>query len=799
MSNASRTSVDLATKPLTTISRHESIISSIAYLPGGERVVSCSDDKTVRIWDVENGEQEGKSIEHEGCVHVLAVTRDGKRILGGGVDGRMKVWDAETHELIEEWELKSHERGICSIALSPNDELVGYGDGQGKIIIREIKENEEIKHSIEAGSSMTLVYSVCFSPNGEKLACAVNELSPDSPDSPGVQPDIGDYAIKVYDVESGELILGPIKGHEDWVCCVLPIGEPWTGHTDQVTSLKLSSDGTILTSASIDRTVRFWDPHSGIPIGQPLHLNRNSNTSAFALSPSNKFVALGGSDGMISIWCVPCWDNNQKEPHQSFLDLPAVPIFMSPSNDQQQSGLNFLNCLWCGLISHCSSAPPQQAIDLQPNQDRRLWKFSVGTPLTEVVAGHAKNGVVVGRSVPRRKKKRHHKSHKTQEPQAPTAAEAGPLSHAEASTSNASPSTSQTGPTASNAAPTGRASSFTQSTMGSDNSWDDMDCSKQCVDYICFGPRENCERFRPWKKKLRAVIEAEERAKKGKKKKDTPKRRKSTKALKTHDAVHCLDPQRDHIRGVSPVSQHAVDVTLECPGNHGRPDGVVPQVVLPLEEQIEQLRRQLDASVAANRKADAERDLLQKEVMALRSSGYSSSLPQDPHTHTGLSTLEAHPSTSLGHPSCTCSTSNGGSSASQTQTWNIVCPPCQHDTQGDPNDLKIVSPTSHDAADVTGKLVRDDQLDGTVHLFALQLQAQMDQLRQQFDDLVAAKGKAGGERDLLEMGVKDSRKPQEYTGLSIAEGIPSPSHAEATGSMSTAGPSTQQAGPSTSS
>ncbi|KAF8835694.1 hypothetical protein BDN67DRAFT_1015309 [Paxillus ammoniavirescens] len=360
----------------------------------------------------------------------------------------------------------------------------------------------------------------------------------------------------------------------------------------------------------------------------------------------------------------------------------------------------------------------------------------------------------------------------------------------QASTSNAGPSTSRTGPTASNAAPAGRASSFTQSTTGSDNSWDDMDCGEQCIDYICFGPRENRERFRPWKKKSRAVIEAEEHAKKGKKKKEAPK---------THDAVHHLDPQWDHIRGASPASQHAVDATLERPGNHGRPDGFVPQAVLQLEEQLEQLRRQLGASVAANRKANAERDLLQKEVMALRSYGYSSRPPQDPLTHTGLSTLEGLPSLSLAHPSCTCSTSNEGSSASQTKTQNIVRPTCQHDPQGDLNNLKVASPTSHDAADAMGGLVRVDRVDGAVPLFALQLQAQMDQLRQQFGDLVASKGKAGREGDLLEIVVKDSHQQQDCIGLPVAEAIPSPSHAEPSGSVSSAGPSTPQAGPSISS
>jgi WD40 repeat protein len=137
-SNTARIFVDLAAELLTTLPGHEGGIWGIAYLPSSERVVTCSDDGTVMIWDVVSGEQ-GTSMEHEDViVFGLAITKDGQRILSGDLDKRIKVWDVETHELIEEaW--GSHKSGIQSIVLLPDDQFAASGDCNcdGTIIIRE--------------------------------------------------------------------------------------------------------------------------------------------------------------------------------------------------------------------------------------------------------------------------------------------------------------------------------------------------------------------------------------------------------------------------------------------------------------------------------------------------------------------------------------------------------------------------------------------------------------------------------------------------------------------------------------
>jgi WD40 repeat protein len=311
MFHTSAKSVGLTPKPLLTISGHKGVVNGIVYLPEGGGLVTCSYDKTIRTWNVESGEQEGMAMEHGGWAEGLVVTRDGKRIVSGSGPGDnvLKVWDLETHQPIAEW--GGHEASICCIAMSPDNQLVASGENRGKIIIREMNSREDgrIKQAIETGCSM---YSICFSPDGTKIASGHD-----------------DHMIRVFDVDNGDLILGPIEGHTKEVKSVVwsldgsrlitvsfdrsirfwdtatgkAISDPSKGHTGCINSISLSPDGTKLASASGDKTVRFWATDSGDPIGEPLQ--HEDCVWAVTFSPSSEFVACGEYGGKVSIWRVP--------------------------------------------------------------------------------------------------------------------------------------------------------------------------------------------------------------------------------------------------------------------------------------------------------------------------------------------------------------------------------------------------------------------------------------------------------------------------------------------------------------
>ncbi|KIK81971.1 hypothetical protein PAXRUDRAFT_154814 [Paxillus rubicundulus Ve08.2h10] len=83
---------------------------------------------------------------------------------------------------------------------------------------------------------------------------------------------------------------------------------------------------------------------------------------------------------------------------------------------------------------------------------------------------------------------------------------------------------------------------------GSDGSWDNTDCNEKCVGCVCFEPRKNRGRFRPWVKKM-PVVKTEERGKKEQKRRNTPRRSKSNtpktqNPVRITTIVHVITPKQ---------------------------------------------------------------------------------------------------------------------------------------------------------------------------------------------------------------------------------------------------------------
>lgn len=82
-----------------------------------------------------------------------------------------------------------------------------------------------------------------------------------------------------------------------------PHGGPLAGHSGTVFKVAFSRDGTLLATASADRTVRLWDVAGAAPIGSPL-TGHEDGVFDVVLSPDGRTVAAGGYDGTARTWDV---------------------------------------------------------------------------------------------------------------------------------------------------------------------------------------------------------------------------------------------------------------------------------------------------------------------------------------------------------------------------------------------------------------------------------------------------------------------------------------------------------------
>ena len=60
--------------------------------PDGRRVVSASDDRTLKVWDVATGKCVATLEGHSGGVRSVAMFPDGRRVVSGSTDNALKFW-----------------------------------------------------------------------------------------------------------------------------------------------------------------------------------------------------------------------------------------------------------------------------------------------------------------------------------------------------------------------------------------------------------------------------------------------------------------------------------------------------------------------------------------------------------------------------------------------------------------------------------------------------------------------------------------------------------------------------------
>ncbi len=287
---------------------HGRYVHSVNFSPDGKTLVSGSDDKTIKLWNVETGQKLRTFYGHDGPVYSVNFSPDGKTLVSGSDDKTIKtikIWNVETGQEIRT--LKGHGGPVYSVNFSPDGKTLVSGSDDKTIILWDVKTGQKLHTFYGHGGP---VYSVNFSPDGKTLVSGSD-----------------DKTIKLWNVEKPQEI-HTLKGHNgpvysvnfsrDGKTLVSGSGDKtiklWNvekrreihtlkGHNSRVRSVNFSHDGKTLVSGSWDNTIKLWNESTGQEI-LTLKGHEGPVWSVNFSPDEGKTLVSGSDDGTIKLWNV---------------------------------------------------------------------------------------------------------------------------------------------------------------------------------------------------------------------------------------------------------------------------------------------------------------------------------------------------------------------------------------------------------------------------------------------------------------------------------------------------------------
>lgn len=254
----------LKSKQCVTLAGHTDAIRAIAFSPDEQVIASGSstDDKTIRLWDIQTGQCKHILSGHTKGIWSLAFHPKGKILASCGSDQTVKLWDTQKVECLTTFH--GHNHWIWSVSFSPYEEILATGSFDCSIKLWSI-QIEQCINTLNGHSSC--VSSVAFCPDGTILASGSF-----------------DHTAILWDLDTNQCL------------------HKLEGHSHPIWDIDFSPDGQLLATASVDHTIRLWK----VDTGQCLRILEGHTNAIFSVSFSfnGQLLVTSSQDETIKIWNV---------------------------------------------------------------------------------------------------------------------------------------------------------------------------------------------------------------------------------------------------------------------------------------------------------------------------------------------------------------------------------------------------------------------------------------------------------------------------------------------------------------
>jgi WD40 repeat protein len=183
---------------LCTLSGHSDSVRAVAVTADGKRAISGSWDKTLKLWNLETGEELFTLKGHSHLVSAVAVTADGKRAISGSWDKTLKLWNLETGE--ELFTLNGHSSFVNAVAVTADGKRAISGSNDSTLKLWNLETGEEL---FTLNGHSGLVSAVAVTADSKRAISGSN-----------------DFTLKLWNLETGEVIAS-FTGDGSILCCAV--------------------------------------------------------------------------------------------------------------------------------------------------------------------------------------------------------------------------------------------------------------------------------------------------------------------------------------------------------------------------------------------------------------------------------------------------------------------------------------------------------------------------------------------------------------------------------------------------
>ncbi|MEU6720172.1 WD40 repeat domain-containing protein [Nonomuraea sp. NPDC046802] len=330
---------------------HTEGVTYVAISPDDTTLATVSWDRTVRLWNMDTRQQTGTLKDTNGYsgFNAIAFSPDGTRVATAGGAGHTILWDTAGRRQV--LSLRDNVSGVERVAFSPDGKLLAAASDDGVVRLADPQIH------LQLGTPMAAQSVVALSPDGRTLATgAPGEKNPaiqlwdvatQRPTGPPLVPEgargsvsairftpdgrtlltSGMDGLRVWDLTSrrvvaheaaldGQAEISPdgrlIAVNADKAIVIWDVASRRESgprirvpdHTDVITGMAFSPDGTILATAGFDNRMRLFDvaARREIPGSPPATGGGFVNDLAF--SPDGRRVAFTAADSAVRLWDV---------------------------------------------------------------------------------------------------------------------------------------------------------------------------------------------------------------------------------------------------------------------------------------------------------------------------------------------------------------------------------------------------------------------------------------------------------------------------------------------------------------